>query len=92
MASITKRFEKLVDKMLSRIRDNKQARRDKSKIKRYFKEISVHRQLTAEQKKAIDDFYMGIIGEKVPYYCHEYFYSRTGVFFGRLYSNRFLFG
>lgn len=50
------------------------------KITRNFSDLKEHRKLTREQKKEIDDFYIGMIGKKVPYYCHEYFYSRTGVF------------
>lgn len=50
------------------------------KITKNFKDLKVRRKLTKEQKKEVDDFYFSMIGRKVPLYCHEYFYSRTGVF------------
>ena len=49
-------------------------------ITRNFKDLKVHRKLTKAQIKEVDDFYISMIGKKVPLYCHEYFYSRTGVF------------
>lgn len=49
-------------------------------ITKNFKDLKVRRKLTKEQKKEVNDFYMSMIGKKVPLYCHEYFYSRTGVF------------
>lgn len=36
--------------------------------------------LTAAQKKDIQDFYQEMLGQKVPTYWHEYFYSRNGKF------------
>ena len=52
----------------------------KEKITRNFKDLKTHRKLTESQKKEVDNFYVSMIGKKVPLYCHEYFYSRTGVF------------
>lgn len=52
----------------------------KRKITRNFKDLKTHRKLTPAQKKEVQDFYEGMIGKKVPLYCHEYFYSRTGYF------------
>ena len=49
-------------------------------ITKNFKQLKCHRKLTKEQKKEVDDFYISMIGRTVPLYCHEYFYSRTGVF------------
>ena len=51
-----------------------------AKITRNFKDLKQRRYLTEEQKKEVNDFYISMIGKKVPLYCHEYFYSRTGVF------------
>ena len=45
-----------------------------------LKKLDVHRKLTKEQKQEVQDYYLGLIGQKVPLYSHEYFYSRTGVF------------
>ena len=50
------------------------------KITKNFKDLKVLRELTKEQKKEADDFYLSVIGRTVPLYCHKYFYSRTGVF------------
>jgi len=50
------------------------------RITKNFKDLKVHRKLTKAQKKEVQDFYKSMIGKKVPLYCHEYFYSRTGHF------------
>lgn len=55
-------------------------KKDKKSITRHFKELKQHRKLTREQKREVDEFYVSMIGHTVPLYCHEYFYSRTGVF------------
>ena len=47
---------------------------------RNFKDLKVRRKLTKEQEREVNEFYVSMIGKKVPLYCHEYFYSRTGVF------------
>lgn len=50
------------------------------KITKNFKDLEHHRKLTKAQIKEVQDFYVSMIGKKIPLYCHEYFYSRTGVF------------
>lgn len=50
------------------------------KITKNFKDLEHHLRLTKAQKKEVQDFYVSMIGRKIPLYCHEYFYSRTGVF------------
>lgn len=69
---------------LSQFVDNyKKRQREKAlqeKITRNFKDLKIRRKLTKEQEKEVNDFYVSMIGKKVPLYCHEYFYSRTGVF------------
>lgn len=45
-----------------------------------FKDLECHRKLSKAQKKEVQDFYLEMIGERVPLYSHEYFYSRTGYF------------
>ena len=52
----------------------------KNKITKNFNELEVHRKLTDEQKKEVQEFYKSMIGREVDLYSHEYFYSRTGVF------------
>lgn len=61
----------------------------KKQITRNFKDLKQHRKLTRAQKKEVDDFYVSMIGRKVPLYCHEYFYSRTGVFAKEYVPNNF---
>ncbi|MCH5221523.1 MAG: hypothetical protein J1F05_04240 [Muribaculaceae bacterium] len=56
------------------------ANRYKHDITKHFKDLKNRRYLTKEQKKEIQAFYKPLIGRKVSFYCHEYFYSRTGVF------------
>ena len=48
------------------------------RITKNFKDLEHRRKLSKAQKKEVHDFYMNLIGKKVPLYCHEYFYSRTG--------------
>lgn len=50
------------------------------RITKNFKDLEHRRKLSNAQKKEVQDFYMDLIGKKVPLYCHEYFYSRTGHF------------
>ena len=51
-----------------------------TRITKNFKDLEIRRKLTKEQKKEVQEFYKDMIGRKVPLYCHEYFYSRTGYF------------
>ena len=69
-------FKRLVAKLEYRhdMRDRKKM------ITKNFKDLEHHRKLTEAQKKEVQDFYVDMIGEKVPLYSHEYFYSRTGFF------------
>ena len=66
--------------LLDRIRRRQQIIALRKVITRNFKDLDVRRKLTKKQKQAVNDFYIGLIGKKVPLYAHEYFYSRTGVF------------
>lgn len=59
------------------------------RITKNFKNLKHRRKLTKEQKKEVDDFYISMIGHTVPLYCHEYFYSRTGVFAKEYIPNNF---
>ena len=45
-----------------------------------FQKLSHKVDLTKEQKRAIQDFYVPLVGYEVPTDWHRYFYSRTGVF------------
>lgn len=67
-------------KIKNRIAKNREMKRWKVRITKNFKDLEKHRKLTREQKKEVQDFYMSMIGKKIPLYCHEYFYSRTGYF------------
>lgn len=67
-------------KIKNRIAKNREMKRWKVRITKNFKDLENHRKLTREQKKEVQDFYMSMIGKKIPLYCHEYFYSRTGYF------------
>ena len=70
----------MIKKVLVKIRKNRELKKWKNKITRNFKDLENRRKLSREQKKEVQDFYINMIGRKVPLYCHEYFYSRTGVF------------
>lgn len=71
---------RILGKYVTRYYNRQEANRIKRIITDNFKDLENHRKLTKAQKKEVDDFYMSMIGETVPLYCHEYFYSRTGVF------------
>lgn len=70
--------------MFERLKRERAKQREMKKwevrITKNFKDLEHHRKLTKEQKKEVQDYYLDMIGKKVPLYCHEYFYSRTGVF------------
>lgn len=72
-------FDKF-DKIIALIKKYRALRRLKVKITKNFKDLEHRCKLTKAQKKEIQNFYISMIGRKVPLYCHEYFYSRTGVF------------
>ena len=70
--------------MFGRIKTKWRKRREmkiwEKKITCNFKNLKDRRKLIKAQKKEVQDFYLSLIGKKVPLYCHEYFYSRTGHF------------
>ena len=70
--------------MFEKLKRNRKKKRElrkyKEKITKNFKDLKHLRKLTKEQEKEVQDFYQGMIGQKIPLYSHEYFYSRTGVF------------
>ena len=70
----------MFDRIKWQIRKNREMRKWKVRITKNFKNLETHRKLTKEQRKEVQDFYIDMIGRKVPLYCHEYFYSRTGFF------------
>ena len=67
-------------KLMNRLAKKREMKKWEVRITKNFKDLEHHRKLTKEQVKEIQDFYMDMIGKKVPLYCHEYFYSRTGYF------------
>lgn len=74
------KFMRLVSKVDAAYKKRQLAKFLTKKITRNFKDLKVRRKLTKAQQKEVNDFYISMIGKKVPLYCHEYFYSRTGVF------------
>lgn len=77
---IINRFMRFASRVVRKYERHQLEKGLQEKITRNFKDLKVRRQLTKEQEKEVDDFYISMIGKKVPLYCHEYFYSRTGVF------------
>ena len=73
-------MDNLINKLIRKIRKERELREWKVRITKNFKDLEQRRYLTKEQKKEVQDFYMSIIGKEIPLYCHEYFYSRTGHF------------
>lgn len=70
----------MFEKIRNRLSKKRELKKWKVRITRNFKDLENHRKLSKEQKKEVQDFYVNMIGRKVPLYCHEYFYSRTGFF------------
>lgn len=70
----------LLKKLTVKIHKYLEMRQKKHEITRKFKYLKERRRLTKEQKKEIQDFYLSVIGKKIPLYGHEYFYSRNGIF------------
>lgn len=77
---IIKRFMRFASRVVRKYERHQSERVLREIITRNFKDLKVRRKLTKEQEKEVNDFYVSMIGKKVPLYCHEYFYSRTGVF------------
>lgn len=70
----------LLGKLLIGFRKRREMKKWEVRITKNFKDLEHRRKLSKEQKKEVQDFYMNMIGKKIPLYCHEYFYSRTGHF------------
>lgn len=69
-----------INKIVCRFLKSREMRRRKLKITSQFKYLKVRRRLSKEQKKEVLDYYKGLVGRRVSLHCHEYFYSRTGVY------------
>lgn len=67
-------------KYIKKLRKKREMKKWEVRITKNFKDLEHRKKLTKEQKKEVQDFYISMIGKKIPLYCHEYFYSRTGVF------------
>ena len=70
----------MLGKIKKRFAKKREMKKWEIRITKNFKDMDHHRKLTKAQRKEVQDFYMDMIGKKVPLYCHEYFYSRTGYF------------
>lgn len=70
----------MVNRILIKIKKQKEYLDRKKKITQKYKKIKNKKKLSSAQKKEIQNFYVGMIGKKIPLYMHEYFYARTGVF------------
>ena len=77
---IVDKFMRRLDKFVTAYKRSQMQKGLQKKITRNFNDLEQRRYLTDEQKKEVDDFYISMIGKTVPLYCHEYFYSRTGIF------------
>jgi len=76
-------------KIKNKLAKKREMKKWERRITKNFKSLEHHRKLTRKQKKEVQDFYLGMIGKKVPLYCHEYFYSRTGHFAKEYVPNNF---
>ena len=69
-----------IRQLVLRYSKSREMKKRKLKITKNFKDLKELKKLTKEQKKEVQDFYKSMIGRKIDLHCHEYFYSRTGVF------------
>ena len=49
-------------------------------IKKSLNALKEKKTLTKEQKHEIQEYYRGLIGKKISLTCHQYFYSRSGIY------------
>ena len=70
----------MFSKLRIRFAKKREMKKWEVRITKNFKDLECRKKLTKEQKQEVQDFYLSMIGKKVPLYCHEYFYSRTGHF------------
>ena len=49
-------------------------------IKKSLNALKEKKKLTKEQRREIQEYYKGLIGKKISLTCHQYFYSRSGVY------------
>lgn len=70
----------MFSKLRIRFAKKREMKKWEVRITKNFKDLECRKKLTKEQKQEVEDFYLSMIGKKVPLYCHEYFYSRTGHF------------
>lgn len=76
-------FDSFVNRILSCIMRYKSLAADRkqiNKIRSSYQRLKIKKKLSKEQKKEIQDFFVPILGHKVSFDWHQYFYSRTGVF------------
>ena len=71
---------KLFEKIVCKLRIRHAYQYQDTLIRNSYNELSVKKKLTKEQKREIQDYYKSMIGKKVTLVCHEYFYSRTGIY------------
>lgn len=67
-------------KLTTRFRKWREMRKWKEVILKGWRGLDHHEKLTRAQKRETQEFYKGLIGKRIPLYCHRYFYTRTGVF------------
>ena len=70
----------MLKKLTRKLAKMQEMKKWERKITINFKDLEHRRKLTKAQKKEVQDFYISMIGKKIPLDCHEYFYSRTGFF------------
>ncbi len=71
--------EEWISEKMTKLREKLWYKEDVNTIKKKLQQCDVT-PLSQEQKKEINAFWKKLIGKDVPFYWHEYFYSRNGVF------------
>ena len=77
---IIKKIRSIIRKLKAKKSKRKAYRRWDGTIEDGLRGLKDRKKLTKEQKQEIEDFYVSMIGKKVPLSSHEYFYSRTGIY------------
>lgn len=77
--SFARKFEISASERLTKLRERLWYEQDVNSIKGKLLQCE-RNPLTKDQIEAVQAYWMGLTGKKLPYYWHEYFYSRNGEF------------
>ena len=77
--SVARNFESRVSEHMTKLRERLWYERDVNSIKGKLLQCE-RNPLTTDQIQAVQAYWMDLTGKRLPYFWHEYFYSRNGEF------------